>query len=67
MNGHAMAKIILRKGYYWPTMEHDCYQDVRKSLKCQEHANLIHTPASELQNLTTPWPFSVWGLAGCYR
>ncbi|XP_058078623.1 uncharacterized protein LOC131226947 [Magnolia sinica] len=40
----------------------DCCKHVKKCFKCQEHANQIHTPASELYNLTTPWPFSVWGL-----
>ena len=25
-SGHTMAKKILRAGYYWSTMEEDCYQ-----------------------------------------
>ena len=57
-----MAKKILRLGYYWLTMETDCCQHVRKCFKCQEHANQIHAPSSELYNLTTPWPFSMRGL-----
>ncbi|XP_058104740.1 uncharacterized protein LOC131248475 [Magnolia sinica] len=28
----------------------------------REYANQIHAPASELYNLTSPWPFSIWGL-----
>ncbi|XP_058075817.1 uncharacterized protein LOC131224314 [Magnolia sinica] len=42
-------------------METDCYKHVRKCFECQKHANQIHTPASELYNLTIPWPFSIWG------
>ncbi|RVW81585.1 Retrovirus-related Pol polyprotein from transposon 17.6 [Vitis vinifera] len=26
------------------------------------HGDLIHVPPSELQALTSPWPFSVWGI-----
>ena len=33
-NGHAMARKILRAGYYWLTMESDCCIHVRKCHKC---------------------------------
>ena len=26
------------------------------------HGDLIHVPPSELHALTSPWPFSVWGI-----
>jgi len=29
MNGHSMAKKILRAGYFWLTMENDCYMHVK--------------------------------------
>ena len=29
---------------------------------CQTHANLNNVPPSELYNMTSPWPFSVWGI-----
>ena len=33
-NGHAMARKILRAGYYWLTMESDCCAHVKKCHKC---------------------------------
>ncbi|RVW67919.1 hypothetical protein CK203_063498 [Vitis vinifera] len=30
--------------------------------ECQMHGDLIHVPPSELHALTSPWPFSVWGV-----
>nr|CAN65407.1 hypothetical protein VITISV_033339 [Vitis vinifera] len=30
--------------------------------ECQVHGDLIHVPPSELHALTSPWPFSVWGI-----
>jgi len=40
MNGLMMAKKIIRKGYYWPTLDKDCENYVRKRcFKCQEHVN----------------------------
>ena len=34
-SGHTMARKILRAGYYWSTMEADCYQHSRTCHKCQ--------------------------------
>ncbi|XP_077252409.1 uncharacterized protein LOC143891761 [Tasmannia lanceolata] len=62
MNGKMLSRKILILGYYWPTMEADCYAYVKKCHKCQVYANLIHVPPSQLHSLTSPWPFSVWGI-----
>ena len=61
MNGHMLVKEIIRQGYYWTTLDKDCCEYVRKGHKCQIHANLMHTPPSQLYSMTTPWLFSVWG------
>ncbi|XP_077223363.1 uncharacterized protein LOC143856966 [Tasmannia lanceolata] len=62
MNGKMLSRKILRLGYYWSTMEADCYAYVKKCHKCQVYANLIHVPPSQLHSLTSPWPLSVWGI-----
>ncbi|XP_070039450.1 uncharacterized protein [Nicotiana tomentosiformis] len=46
MNGYVLAKKILRAGYYWMTMEKDCFRFVRKFHKCQIHGDVIHAPPS---------------------
>ncbi|RDY02338.1 Gypsy retrotransposon integrase-like protein 1, partial [Mucuna pruriens] len=56
-NGRALARKILRAGYYWTKMESDCYQHVKKYL-CRSH----NVAPSTLHNLTSPWPFSMWGI-----
>ena len=57
--GHTMAKKILRVGYYWSTMEADCYQHSRTCHKCQVYAEKVHVPLIPLNVLTAPWPFSM--------
>jgi len=37
-----MATRVLRAGYFWPTIEVDCQDHVRKCKPCQKHDNLIH-------------------------
>jgi ribonuclease HI len=61
-NGHVMAKKILRAGYYWLTMEADCFRYARTCHKCQIYADKVHVPPTPLNVLTAPWPFSMWGI-----
>ena len=61
-NGHAMAKKILRAGYYSLTMESDCSNYARKCHQCQIYADKAHVPPTLLNVLTSPWPFSMWGI-----
>ena len=37
-------------------------QFVQRCSECQMHVDLIHVPPSKLHALTSPWPFSVWGI-----
>ncbi|KAL6310856.1 hypothetical protein AAG906_036946 [Vitis piasezkii] len=62
MGGHMLARKIMRAGYFWLTMETDCCQFVQRCQECQMHGDLIHVPPSELHALTSPWPFSIWGV-----
>ena len=67
MGGHMLARKIMRTGYFWLTMEIDCCQFVQRCPECQIHGDLIHVPPSELHALTSPWPFSVWGIDIIWR
>jgi len=57
-----MAARILRAGYYWPTMEEDCTTYVQKCVQCQKHRPITHMHQEELHHVSSPWPFSKWGM-----
>ncbi|KAI5418640.1 hypothetical protein KIW84_043028 [Lathyrus oleraceus] len=61
-NGHVMARKMLRAGYYWLTMESDCCKYVKKCHKCQIYADKIHIPLTLHNVISSPWPFSMWGI-----
>ncbi|KAG8478987.1 hypothetical protein CXB51_028873 [Gossypium anomalum] len=61
-NGFTMARQIMRFGYYWSTMEGDCINYTKKCHKCQFYGDKIHVPPSPLHVMTSPWPFSMWGM-----
>ncbi|KAA3479531.1 RNA-directed DNA polymerase (Reverse transcriptase), Ribonuclease H [Gossypium australe] len=61
-NGFIIARQIMRFGYYWSTMEGDCISYAKKCHKCQIYEDKIHVPPSTLDVMTSPWPFSMWGM-----
>ncbi|XP_039173498.1 uncharacterized protein LOC120295942 [Eucalyptus grandis] len=62
MNGHMMAKKIMRLGYYWLTLESDYIKHVRSCHRCQIHGDKINVPPTELHQFSEPWPFLMWGI-----
>ena len=57
-----MEKKMLREDYYWLSMESDCFKYVKKCHKCQIYADRIHIPPTLLNVISSPWPFSMWGI-----
>ena len=43
-------------------IETNCVDYMKSCHDCQTHANLNHVLPSKLYNMTSPWPFSVWGI-----
>ncbi|XP_070050935.1 uncharacterized protein [Nicotiana tomentosiformis] len=62
MNRYVLANKILRVGYYWLTMERDCFSFVCKCHQFQIHSDLIHSPSSEFNHMSSHWPFIAWGM-----
>ncbi|XP_061372701.1 uncharacterized protein LOC133315142 [Gastrolobium bilobum] len=60
MGGKALARRTLRAGYFWPTMEADSKEHVKRCDSCQKYARLILSPLEELKYISDPWPFSKW-------
>ena len=57
-----LTRKLMRTIYFWLTMETNCCKFVQRCPECQMHGDLIHKPPFELHALTSPWPFSVWGI-----
>jgi hypothetical protein len=60
--GRCLAHRAIGQGYWWPYMQKDTTQYVKKCDKCQRFAPSIHQPAASLNPIASPWPFSQWGL-----
>jgi ribonuclease HI len=63
---HSGARVLahkaVRAGFYWPNMHKDSTGIVRYCDKCQRFANITKQPPEELTAVSSPWPFSQWGV-----
>ncbi|RDX65933.1 Retrovirus-related Pol polyprotein from transposon 17.6, partial [Mucuna pruriens] len=62
IGGRALASKIARAGYYWPTLKSDCMDFVRRCDRCQKFAEGYKAPPETLHSMSSPWPFSRWGV-----
>nr|XP_025684941.1 uncharacterized protein LOC112785716 [Arachis hypogaea] len=62
IGGKALARKLIRAGYYWPSMMEDSKEFVKKCAKCQENANFQRALATELSLITSSRPFLQWGI-----
>ena len=57
-----LAHKAVRAGFYWPDISKDSVAIVRNCDKCQRFANITKQPPMELSSISSPWPFSQWGV-----
>ena len=60
--GRSLATKAMRAGYYWPTFRADGLDFTRRCRRCQEFANVPASPPDNLNSLSSPWPFAMWGM-----
>ena len=60
--GRSLAHRAITQGYWWPRMQQEAQEYVKKCDQCQRFAPNIHQPGGVLNPLSSPWPFAQWGL-----
>jgi hypothetical protein len=57
-----MKWLLIRVGFYWPTMIVDCFRYYKGCEECQKFGNMQMVPTATLHPIIKPWPFGGWGL-----
>ena len=60
--GRSLAHRAITQGYWWPNMQKEAQEYVKKCDQCQRFAPSIHQLGGILNPLSSPWPFAQWGL-----
>ena len=58
----SLAHRAITQGYWWPNMQREAHEYVKKCDQCQRFVSGIHQPGGTLNPLSSPWPFAQWGL-----
>ena len=58
----SLVNKVMRTSYFWPTMQVDAVEIVKKCNKCQRYGNVQRIPAEILTTISSPWPFVQWGI-----
>ncbi|KAJ8470141.1 hypothetical protein OPV22_024484 [Ensete ventricosum] len=62
VGARTLAHMVLRQGYYCPTLRKDAQAYVRNCEPCQKHARFQHQPMVPLTTADCAWPFAQWGM-----
>ena len=62
MRAKSLIRNIMRTGYFWPIMQQDATEFVRKCDSCQRYGNVQQVPREKMTAITSPWPFAQWGI-----
>ena len=54
----SLVSKIIKTGYFWPIMQVDAKELVKKCDKCQRFSNVQCLPAKKLTTISSPWPFA---------
>ena len=58
----SLVSKVIQTGYFWPIMQADAVELIKRYDKCQQFRHVQRLPAEKLTTITSPWPFSQWGL-----
>ena len=62
IGGRSLSHRALTQGYWWPNMQNEAQEYVKKCDHCQRFTPNIHQPGGVLNPLSSSWPFAQWGL-----
>ena len=63
IRGRSLSHRAIIQGYWWPNMQKEAQEYVKKCDQCQRFAPNIHQPGGVLNPLSSPWPFAhAWTL-----
>ena len=60
--GRSLSHKAITQGYWWPNIQKEAQEYLKKCDQCQRFAPNIHQPGGVLNPLSSPWHFAQWGL-----
>ena len=58
MGAKSLVRKIMRTSYFWPTMQQDAAEFVKKCDSCQRYGNVQRVPSEQMTTISSPWLFA---------
>ena len=62
MRAKSLVRKIMKTSYFWPMMQQDATDFVKKCNSCQRYGNVQQVPGEKMTAITSLWPFAQWGI-----
>ena len=62
MGAKSLVRKIVKACYFWPIMQQDAVDFIKKCDSCQRYGNVQRVPRKKMMTFTSPWPFAQWGI-----
>ena len=62
MGAKSLVRKTMRAGYFWPIMQQDAADFVKRCDSCQRYVNVQQIPGEKMTTISLPWPFAQWGI-----
>lgn len=59
--GRSLAHRAMTQGFWWPNMQREIVEYVKRCDRCQRHASMLHLPGGNLNSIVSPWPLRLMG------
>ena len=59
--GRSLAHRAMTQGFWWPNIQQEAVDYVKRCDQYQIHAPILHQPGGNLNPILSPWPFAQWG------
>ena len=62
MGAKSFVRKVIRAGYFWPTMQQDAADFVKKCDSCQRYRNVQWVSGEKMTTISSPWLFAQWAI-----
>ena len=62
MGAKSLVRKIMRAVYFWPSMQQDTVDFVKRCDSCQRYGNVQRVLGEKMATISSPWPFAQWGI-----
>ena len=62
MGSKSLIRKIMRAVYFWPMMQQDAADFVKRCDNCQRYGNVQQVVGEKMSTISSPWPFAQWGI-----